>query len=337
MRVVVTDRPFPEPNPYQGLLEETDDLYGDVIDPQYDEIVYAECTAEEDTVEACHNADVIITFIAPITERVLDAAGDLQLIIRQGAGYDNIDVQAATARGIPVSNTPDYGSADVASHGITLALAASHDVVTADRGLREGPGWGSERVIEPIQGGTYGIVGLGRIGRRAVPMARGLGMDVIAFDPLLNDAIFEQIEVEQVSFDELLQHSDCIALHAPLNEETYHMFSSEQFERMKESAILVNVARGPLVDEKALVTAVERGEIRAAGLDVFESEPPKDSPVLKMDNIVCSPHHAGSSPSAKEDKIDIVRDELQRLLDGRFLCNVINQEVYQYYDQASRD
>ncbi len=337
MRVVVTDRPFPEPNPYQELLEETEYLYRDVIDPQDDEIVYAECTTEEETVDACHDADVIITFIAPITERVLDAASNVQLIIRQGAGYDNIDVQSATARGIPVSNAPDYGSAEVASHGITLALAASHNVVTADRGLREGPGWGSDRVIQPIQGGIYGIVGLGRIGRRAVSMARGLGMDVIAFDPLLDDDIFEQLEVEQVSFDELLHRSDCITLHAPLNEETHHMFSSEEFDRMKESAILVNVARGPLVDEKALVTAVERGEIRAAGLDVFESEPPTDSSVLGVDNIVCSPHHAGSSPTAKENKIEIVRNELERALDGKSLHNVVNQEVYQYYDQSSRD
>ena len=337
MRVVVTDRPFPEPNPYDGLLDEIDDLYGDAIDPLEDEIVYAECTTEEETIEACRNADVIITFIAPVTDRVLEATNDVQLIIRQGAGYDNIDVQAATVRGIPVSNAPDYGSADVASHGIALALAASHDIVNGDRGLRERSGWGSSRVIYPIQGGTYGIVGLGRIGRRAVPMARGLGMDVIAFDPLLDDDIFEQLEVEQVSFDELLQRSDCITLHAPLNEETHHMFSSEQFEHMKESAILVNVARGPLVDEKALVTAVERGEIRAAGLDVFESEPPTDSPVLDVDNIVCSPHHAGSSPSAKENKIEIVRNELERILDGKPIHNVVNQEVYQYYDKKSRD
>lgn len=330
MRIVVTDRPFPEPNPYEELLEETDDLYGDAIDSQEDDIVYPECSTEDETVQACRDADIIITFVAPITERVLEAAGDVQLIIRQGAGYDNVDVQAATVRGIPVSNTPDYGSADVASHGIALALAASHDVVTADRGLRDGPGWGSSRVIQPIQGGTYGIVGLGRIGRRAVPMARGLGMEVIAFDPLLDNDIFEQLNVEQVSFDALLQRSDCITLHSPLNEETYYMFSSEEFEQMNESAILVNVARGPLVDEEALVAALDNGEIRAAGLDVFEEEPPDDSAVFSCDKIVCSPHHAGSSPTAKRNKIDIVRNELERVLRGKALHNVVNQEVYQY-------
>lgn len=334
MRVVVTDRPFPEPNPYEGLLDETDDLYGGAIDPAEDEIVYAECTTEEATIEACRDADVIITFIAPITDRVLEATDDVKLIIRQGAGYDNVDVQAATVRGIPVSNAPDYGSADVASHGIALSLAASHDVVNGDRGLREGSGWGSSRVIHPIQGGTYGIVGLGRIGRRAVPMARGLGMDVIAFDPLLDDDIFEQLDAEQVEFDDLLRRSDCIVLHAPLNEETHHLFSTGEFNRMKESAIFVNVARGPLVDEDALVEAVENGEIRGAGLDVYENEPPTDSPVLDSEKIVCSPHHAGSSPAAKQNKIRIVREELERVLQGKPLHNIVNQEVYQYQEQS---
>jgi D-3-phosphoglycerate dehydrogenase len=331
MRVVVTDRPFPEPNPYRDFLEETDDLYSDYIDSTQYEIIYEECDSEAETIEACADADVIITFTAPITDQVMDAAGDVALIIRQGAGYDVIDVRAATARDIPVSNAPDYGSADVASHGIAMALAASHDIVSADRGLREGLGWGSSRVIQPIQGGTYGIVGLGRIGRRAVPMARGLGMEVIAFDPLLDNDIFEQLDVEQCSLDDLLSRSDCVTLHAPLNEETHHLFSTDEFKQMMDSAVLVNVARGPLVDTEALVEAVESDEIRAAALDVFEEEPPTDSPVLQCEDIVCSPHHAGSSPGAKQRKIEIVGEELERVLNDNSLHNVVNPEVFQYH------
>jgi len=334
MRVVVTDRPFPEPNPYEGLLEETDDIYGDVVNQTGDELIYAECTTEEVAIEACEGADVIITFIAPITNRVLDAAGDCKLVIRQGAGYDNVDVQAATARGIPVSNVPDYGSRDIASHGLALALAASHDIVTADQNLRETEKWGSSRVIEPMHSGTYGIVGLGRIGRRAVPMARGLNMDVIAHDPRLDNDVFEYFDIESVIFEELLERSDCIAIHATLSETNHHMFSTAEFERMKDSAVLVNVARGPIVNEEALVTAVENGNIRAAGTDVFEEEPPTDSPVLECDNIVCSPHHAGSSTEAKENKMQIVRDELERVLRGEQLHNVVNQEVFQYQEQS---
>ncbi len=332
MRVVVTDRPFPEPNPYEGLLETTDDIYGEIVSETGDEIVYANCESEEEAIEQCRDADVIITFVAPITDQVLDAAEEASLIIRQGAGYDNIDVQAATARGIPVSNAPDYGSADVASHGIALALAASHNIVTGDRGLRKKDGWGSSRMIRPIQGGTYGIVGLGRIGRQAARMAKGLGMDVVAYDPIQDADIFDEVEVESVSFNELLTRSDCIALHAVLNEQTHHLFSSKEFSKMKESAILVNVARGPLVDEEALVTAVENDIIHGAGLDVFEDEPPNTSPVLDCDQIVCSPHHAGSSPAAKKNKIKIVCEELGRCLRGEALHNVVNQEVFQYHE-----
>jgi D-3-phosphoglycerate dehydrogenase len=330
MRVVVTDRPFPDPNPYENLIENTTSLYDDVTDETGAELIYADCSIEEETIEACLDADIIITFIAPITADVLDAAGDVRLVIRQGAGYDNVDVKAATTREIPVSNAPDYGSRDVASHGIALALAASHNIVQADQQLRKNDGWGSSRVIHPIQGGTYGIVGLGRIGRRAVPMARGLGMDVIAHDPVLDDDVFEMLDVEPVSFNTLLSEADCITLHASLRTDTHHLFSSAEFSRMKDSAILVNVARGPLVDEDALVTALDEGEIHAAGLDVFESEPPTDSSLLDCEKVVCSPHHAGGSPGAKERKIEIVRNELRRALRGETLHNVVNREVFQH-------
>jgi D-3-phosphoglycerate dehydrogenase len=155
-------------------------------------------------------------------------------------------------------------------------------------------------------------------------------MDVVAYDPVLDDDVFELLEVESVSFEELLERSDCVTIHAPMTEQTHHMFSSAEFQQMKESAILVNVARGPIVDEEALVAAVESGEIRAAGLDVFENEPPNDSPVLECDRITCSPHHAGSSPKAKQNKIDIVRSELELVLTGETLENVVNGEVFQY-------
>jgi D-3-phosphoglycerate dehydrogenase len=155
-------------------------------------------------------------------------------------------------------------------------------------------------------------------------------MDVIAYDPQLDDDVFELLEVESVSFEELLKRSDCVTIHAPMNEQTHHMFSSAEFEQMKDSAVLVNVARGPIVDEEALVDAVEGGEIRAAGLDVFEDEPPTDSPVIDCDGITCSPHHAGSAPEAKANKIEIIRDELERALTGETLQNVVNGEVFQY-------
>jgi D-3-phosphoglycerate dehydrogenase len=139
------------------------------------------------------------------------------------------------------------------------------------------------------------------------------------------------MEVEPVSFDELLARSDCIVLHAVLNSQTHHIFSTEEFKKMKDSAIIVNVARGPLIDQESLITAIETDEIRGAGLDVFEQEPPNGSSVLDSDRIVCSPHHAGGSVKAKKNKIQIARDELDRVLQGETLHNVVNQEVFQHH------
>jgi D-3-phosphoglycerate dehydrogenase len=160
-------------------------------------------------------------------------------------------------------------------------------------------------------------------------MARGLGMDVIAYDPLLENDIFDKMEVESVSFNELLNKSDCITLHAVLDRQTHHMFSTEEFEKMQDSAIIVNVARGPLIDQQALIEAIKNDKIRSAALDVFEREPPNDSAVLECNRIVCSPHHAGGSPTAKEKKIEIVREELARVLRDETLHNVVNKELFQ--------
>lgn len=319
MRVVVTDRRFPDRDPY-----------GDVVADAGGELVYADCETEADAVELCRDADVIVAGFVPITERVLDAAGDLRLVLRHAAGYDNVDVRAATARGIPVSNVPGYASADVASHAIALALAAAHDVVYADRRLRAGPGWGARETLSPLFGGTFGIVGLGRIGRRTVPMARGLGMEPIAYDPFLPEDVFDLVAVESVSFEALLERADCVSVHAPLTALTHHLFDATAFARMKDTAVLVNTARGPIVDEAALAEAVETGQIRAAGLDVFETEPPADSPVFDHDRIVCSPHHAGGTPTAEANVIRIAAAELDRALRGEPLENVVNHEVYQY-------
>ncbi|RQG95452.1 C-terminal binding protein [Natrarchaeobius chitinivorans] len=323
MRVVVTRRIFRGESPYD-----------DVVEAAGGELVYADCHTEEDAVAVCEGADIVVRGSVPITERVMEAAGELRLILVPAAGYDCVDIREATSRGIPVSNVPEYAPRDVASHAMSLALAAAHDVVRCDRDMRDGPGW-ERRRIHPIHGKTFGIVGLGRIGREIVSMARGMGTDVIAYDPYLPSDIFDHVGVEPVEFDELLERSECISIHAPLTDTTRNMFSTEAFSRMRESAILVNAARGPIVDESALVDAIENGDIRAAALDVFETEPPTDSPVLDCERIVVSPHMGSTSPSARQGMIRGARQELKRALSGEPLENVVNPEVFQYTgDQA---
>ncbi len=318
MRVVVTSPRFPERNQYE-----------DIVSAAGGELVYAGCETEADAIERCRDANVIITGAVPVTERVMDVAENLEFIMVHAIGYDAVDVQAATARGIPVSNVPGYAPRDIASHAFALLLAAAHDVVSTDRDIRDGPGW-SRTPVKPLHGGTLGIVGLGQIGRQVVPFAEGLDMDVIAYDPYLADDVFEMLDVEPVSFGELLELSDGITIHTPLTSITHHMFSDAEFERMKESAVLANTARGPIVDEDALATAIESGQIRAASLDVFEQEPPEESPVLQYDRIICSSHRAGSTRNGEERVIEITREELERVLNGCPPENVVNREVFQY-------
>ena len=318
MKVVVTSPRFPERDPYRDLVEAVGG-----------ELVVGDCKTVEDAIELCADANVIVTGFVPVTEELLDATPDLEFVMVHAAGYDAVDVQAATARGIPVSNVPGYAPRDVASHAFTLLLSAAHEVVRSDRLLRDGPGWVREEV-KPIHGGTIGIVGLGRIGREIVPFARGFDMDVIAYDPYLADDVFDMLEVEAVGFEELLERADAVTIHTPLTDITHHLFGREEFALMKDSAVLANAARGPIVDEDALAWAIETGEIRAAGLDVFEYEPPDGSPLLAHDRIVCSPHKAGSTRNAEENVIRIARAELERVLAGEPPENLVNKEVFHY-------
>lgn len=320
MLVVVTDRKYAA----------REDPYGDVVERTGDELVYAECETYEEVLEGVGDADVIVTFKAPIDRAVLERADGLRGVVRVGTGYDTIDVQAANDLGVPVSNVPGrYCAEDLATHAIGLMIAAAHEIPFADREMRETNGFGERREINPVYGGTFGIVGLGHIGRAAVAKARGLDMDVIGYDPYLAEDLFDGQGVEQVTFDELLDRSDCVSLHTPLTAETHHLLSTEEFARMKETAVVVNTARGPIIDETALVEAVEGGEIFAAGLDVFETEPPTDSPALGCERIVCSPHHGGKCARNDERCIAIVRAEIERYLTDEHPRNVVNPAALQ--------
>lgn len=317
MKVVVTDRRFADREPY-----------AEAVSAAGGELAYADCRTEADVVEACRDATVVLTFKAPITSDVIEAMTRARLIVRNGTGYDNVDVSAATRRGIPVSNVPDYCTEEVATHAFTLMLAAAHQVVRADRSLRGADGWGERSPLRPLYDGTFGVVGLGRIGRSAARKAMGFGMDVIAYDPYQHADIFEELGVERVDFEGLLSRADCVSVHAPLTGETRHLLSTAEFEAMKDDAIVVNTARGPIVDERALVEAVEGGKLWGAGLDVFEVEPPVDTPVFDSDRIVVSPHHAGISARAEQRCIEIGLEKITAALRGEHLGEIVNPEVY---------
>lgn len=324
MKVVVTDRRFTDRDPYTEAVEAAGG-----------ELVYADCASEQDVIDACRDATVVLTFKAPITRDVIEEMENARLIIRNGTGYDNVDVSAATDHGIPVSNIPDYCTEEVASHAITLMLAAAHEVAKADRELREAEGWSARTPNRPMYDGTFGVIGLGRIGRSAARKAQGFGMNVIAYDPYQHEDIFAEMDVEQVSFEELLSSADCVSVHAPLTGETHHMLSTAEFAVMKDDAIVVNTARGPIVDEAALLEAVQDGHLWGAGLDVFETEPPKDAPAFESDRIVVSPHHSGLSDRAEQRCIEIGIEKMTAALEGEHLGEIINPEAYGDADDLS--
>lgn len=331
MRVHITDRRLSDPDLWDRFTDpyepyEDRDPFRAPVEAIGGEVTHGTAETEDGVIEECAGADVVVTFKTPLTRRVIESLDGTALVLRNGVGYDNVDVAAATEQGIPVSNVPGNCNDEMASHAFALMLAAAHELIRYDRGLRADNGWHRNPVNQLLEG-TCGIVGLGRIGRAIPPKVRGLGMDVVAYDPYLDDDIFDHLGVDRVSFDDLLARTDVVTIHTPLTAETRHMFSTPEFERMQKRAVLVNTARGPIVDEAALVEAVEAGDLWGAGLDVFEEEPLTESPALACDRIVCSPHRAGIAPEAEHRAIEIARDEILRALRGDPLRHVVNDEV----------
>jgi phosphoglycerate dehydrogenase-like enzyme len=226
------------------------------------------------------------------TPEVLDALPELRVIARAGVGYDRVHVPAASERRIAVTITPTANHEGVAEHTLALIFAAAKFVVEGDKQLRAGV-W-SRVLTEPIRGKTLGVVGMGRIGRSLVVRAKALGMQVIVCEKFPLASFVREQQVELVELDELLQRSDYVSLHCPHCEETTGLINRQTLARMKQGSTLINTARGKLVVEADLIDALKSGHLRAAGLDVFEQEPPAtDNPLFQMPNVVATPHLAG--------------------------------------------
>ena len=250
--------------------------------------------SDGETIDRICQADAIINIRSAMTfpREVLEASPNLKLLSVWGTGVDHVDLAAAEELGITVANTPGYGAPYVSEHALALALAVSRQIVQNDRRIREG-GWAAG-FIDELYGKTLGVVGTGAIGRRMVQLGQGIGMNVVAwtFNPTPERSA--EYGVEFLELDELLKVSDVVSLHVALTPDSQGMIGREQLALMRPTAILVNVARGAVVDEAALVEALEQGVIAGAGLDVFEVEPlPPGHPLTRLDNVVLAPH-AGS-------------------------------------------
>lgn len=315
--VVVTDHDFTD------LSIERDGLtdIADVVELTGDSDADA-----ENAHETLATADAVINLRYDLDSAAIDALSDCRVISRYGIGVDNVDVEAASERGIPVTNVPDYCLEEVSVHTLTLFLALARGLKTYDADVAVG-GWDRE-VAMPIHRfstRTVGIVGYGAIGRAVGDRATALGADVVASDPFLTEADVADHPVELLDFADVLAQSDFVTVHSPLTPETRAMFDADAFEQMHEEAYFVNVARGPIVDDEALAGALDDGEIAGAGLDVFPEEPPAtDHPLRDHPKVLTTPHVAWYSEEANDQRRRTVTDIVRTVLEGGEPKNVVN-------------
>ena len=280
------------------------------------------CKTEEEVIAVASDCDALICQFAPITRRVIENLKNCRVIVRYAIGVDNIDLKAAEEHGIYVCNVPDYSVDEVSNHAIALLLDCAKKLTYLANQVKQGHS--SYTVVKPlyrIAGKTLGLVGFGRIPR----LVAGFDVEILTYDPMVNEAAAKALGVTPVSLEELLQRSDYISVHCPLMDSTRHMFNKESFQKMKPTAIFVNTARGGVVKEEDLVWALENGVIAMAGLDVTETEPVSvDNPLLKLPNAVVTPHAAWYSEEAVETLQRMVAEEVVRALKGEPLRSPVN-------------
>lgn len=260
-----------------------------------------------------------------VTPELMNAATRLRVIGRAGVGVDNIDVAAATARGIVVMNAPDGNTITTAEHTIALLVALARRVPQANRSLRDGR-WERKRFIGvELQGKTLGIVGLGRIGRVVANRARAFGMSIVAYDPFVAPDQARDLELEIATLDEVFARADFLTVHTPLTAETRGLVGAHAFSKMKRGVRIINCARGGLVDERALLTAIKEGIVAGAALDVFEQEPPPvDHPLLALDEVIATPHLGASTTEAQEGVAVTVAEQMRDYLLTGALRGAVN-------------
>jgi D-3-phosphoglycerate dehydrogenase len=286
---------------------------------------------DDDFVKDARDADALYAKGRRITKRIIDGLERCKVIALGSVGVDSVDVAAATARGIPVTNVPDTFIEEVADHAMMLILATFRRVTTMDRLVREGR-WAEGRPLlsqfPRLMGQTLGLIAFGHVARAVAVRARAFGVHVLAYDPYVEELVVSQYGVEPVNLTELLQRSDIVSMHAPSTADAHHMLTEHHFRLMKPEAIFISTGRGPTTDEPALIKALKEGWIAAAGLDVLEQEPPDaNNPLLKMDNVILTPHVASASARFDPVRKRRVGQEIALVLNGRWPRSCVNPSV----------
>ena len=251
---------------------------------------------------------LIVRSATKATRQVIEAGTRLKVIGRAGAGVDNIDLEAATSRGVIVVNTPGGNSVSTAEHTIAMLLSMARNIPQAHMSMRQGRWDRKSFTGVEIQGKVLGVVGLGRIGREVAKRAIGLSMDVIGYDPFISEELARSLGINLADLDDLCRQADFITVHTPLNEHTRGLIDAHRIGIMKQGVRIVNCARGGIIDEKALADGLRTGKVAAAALDVYETEPPTGSELVGLDNVVVTPHLGASTSEAQENvAIEVAR------------------------------
>ncbi len=317
VKVVISDYNFPTIDSEKKIIEK--EFGAELID--------AQCKNKKEFIDLAYDADAVLTQYFPITSQAIKYMNKCKVIVTYGIGTNAIDVGEATKKGIIVSNVPDYGINEVSDHTIAIILNLSRRLSDLDQQIRSGL-WGYRNVapITRLSECVLGLIGFGKIARLVARKAKPLSFkEILVHDPYVSGQQISEYEAVSSDLDNLLQNSDYISLHAPLNEKTRYLIDSEQLKKMKASAYLINVGRGALINEKALIAALEEKQIAGAGLDVFEKEPLSvDSPLLNFKQVIFTPHCAWYSEQALNDLQIMAAEEVVRVLKGEKPRSAVN-------------
>jgi len=316
-RVVITDAEYPSHEPELAVLSKLKV-----------KLVKFNCKTEDDVIRNCMDADALLNQYAPITRRVIENLRNAKIIARYGVGVDNVDLEAATQKGIFVTNVI-YDICDVADHTIALMLSLVRKIPSVLRNVKNYQwDWKVYEPISRIKDLKVGVVGFGRVGREVAKRITSFGATVVGYDPYVQPEIFKKMKVEKIDFHKLLKESDVVTLHTMLTEETHHLIGVSELREMKKKAVLINVSRGPVIDEEALCTALREKWIAGAALDVLEREPPeKNNPLLELDNVIVTPHMAWYSTGSLLEIQTKAAEEVARVLCQETPVNLVNKGV----------
>jgi D-3-phosphoglycerate dehydrogenase len=316
LKVVITDYSFDDV-----------DLEREVLSPLGCVLESLKAGKDQALIDLVKDAQAVITQFAPINAGVIAAMQNCRVIVRYGVGVDNVDLKAAAARGIPVCNVPDYCQDEVADHTLALILAATRQIVPSDNLVKAGQ-WKLPvplTALHALKDMTVGLVAFGRIGREVAARLQPFKCRILVFDPVVPVAAVRAAACVPATLEEVLTQSDLVSLHCPSTEQTRHLISAATIAKMKKGAILVNASRGALVDTAALVAALQSGQLSAAALDVTDPEPPgADHPLLKLRNVLITPHDASATPQAVKRLRTDVAGIVAKALRGEKLPNIVN-------------